>query len=603
MTYVFLSRLTGRSKSIRKTIMQLARDGIEMPQARQAAQRCRGIAVRRPNGEALLKVTHTYMQGKAKRLHVMALAFPCLLCGVSLGCMQEVGADDYYYVLDRQHGLSDNSILQMTQLPDGRLAVRSQKGINIYDGKHFRFVPLPREKAQPIFGYTGQTHLYVDGQDRLWVKDYRQMFCVDLAKGTLLEHPMDALSGVKATHGFPWKNGGRGRIVDLFVDGERNVWIVMDRSANIGDHMSESPSSQRAFSLLNTSSHTEIRLEKSWGTLQDLDKDDKYVYAFFDSGMVVAFSQGKLAYTAFAYSPSEARCYRSTSLTVQTPSGQFYQVRTGYDEIGEHDASIFLHFDPDTRKYSKIFACDYILHTLNMSSDNQALISSQRGYLMFDFMVGDTPSEVRELSLPDGKSLTTGINTVYRDRDGGIWLGTYHDGLIYVSPMLGLFFTMDKLWWQSPWVGIALVVFLVLVCFVVLRLRRRKRNEAKEMVGHDGAVGGEASSDDKESEEPELVRNARSLIERHLPDSEYGVEQLAYDLCMERTGLYKKLTTLTDTSPVAFIRCVRLQRAAELLKEDVLTVNEIAERTGFRSPSYFTKCFKKEYGVLPSEYK
>ena len=99
------------------------------------------------------------------------------------------------------------------------------------------------------------------------------------------------------------------------------------------------------------------------------------------------------------------------------------------------------------------------------------------------------------------------------------------------------------------------------------------------------------------------MRNVRLLIERHLSESEYGVEQLAHDLCMERTGLYKKLTLLTATTPVAFIRRVRLQRAAKLLKEGRLTVNEIAEQTGFSSPSYFTKCFKKEYGVLPSEYK
>ena len=97
--------------------------------------------------------------------------------------------------------------------------------------------------------------------------------------------------------------------------------------------------------------------------------------------------------------------------------------------------------------------------------------------------------------------------------------------------------------------------------------------------------------------------HALNGLNLHLDDGEYGVEQLAQDLCMERTGLYKKLTALTDTTPVAFIRSIRLQRAAALLQEGKLTVNEIAERTGFSSPSYFTKCFKKEFGVLPSEYR
>ena len=105
------------------------------------------------------------------------------------------------------------------------------------------------------------------------------------------------------------------------------------------------------------------------------------------------------------------------------------------------------------------------------------------------------------------------------------------------------------------------------------------------------------------NQEPELILQVRALIEQHLGDGEYGVAQLARDLCMERTGLYKKLTALTDTTPVAFIRSIRLRRAAALLQEGKFTVNEIAERTGFSSPSYFTKCFKKEFGVLPSEYR
>jgi AraC-like DNA-binding protein len=245
-----------------------------------------------------------------------------------------------------------------------------------------------------------------------------------------------------------------------------------------------------------------------------------------------------------------------------------------------------------------------------MSSDNQALISSQHGYLMFDFKLGTTPREVKDLSLPDGKSLTTGINTVYRDKEGAIWLGTYHDGLIYVSPMLGLFFTIDQPWWKSGWAIAGFVVFLViLVGIIILYLRRGKKTNV---------INTDSTKDDIPSlpedsllpetaeainQEPELILQVRALIEQHLGDGEYGVEQLAQDLCMERTGLYKKLTALTHTTPVAFIRSIRLHRAAALLQEGKQSVNEIAERTGFSSPSYFTKCFKKEFGVLPSEYR
>ena len=507
---------------------------------------------------------------------------------------QKVGTNDYFYVLNTQQGLSDNRVLQMMQLADGRLAVRTPKDINLYDGRRFSLIPLPAEKAESITKYKGQTHLYADSQDRLWVKEYQKIFCILLAEGRLLEHPLDALSGNGEEDKMKMMRNGptRNDIQDLFVDSRKNVWVVM------GD------------SLLNTQDGNLIRLKKEWGCLQDLDTDGRQVYAFMDSGIVAVFQNDKLTYTASAYSTAEAQHYRNTSLTVQTRSGQFYQIRTGRDEKSKTDVSIFLHFNPETRKYSRIYACDYLLHTLNMSSDNQALISCQHGYLMFDFKLGTTPREVKDLSLPDGKSLTTGINTVYRDKEGAIWLGTYHDGLIYVSPMLGLFFTIDQPWRKSGWVIAGIVVFLViLVGIIILYLRRGKKvnvintdstKDANPSLPEDSLLPKTAEAI---NQEPELILQVRALIEQHLGDGEYGVEQLAQDLCMERTGLYKKLTALTHTTPVAFIRSIRLHHAAVLLQEGRQSVNEIAERTGFSSPSYFTKCFKKKFGVLPSEYR
>ena len=526
------------------------------------------------------------------RKFIILAVFFCLLDHTFSCFAQKVEKNDYFYVLNTRQGLSDNCILQMMQLADGRFAVRTPKGINLYDGRRFFFIPLFSEKMESIATYKGQTHLYVDNQNHLWVKDYQKIFCVQLTEGRLLEHPLDSLLQEGKEKGYFRKDLKREDIQDLFVDSRKQVWVVM---GNL---------------LLNTQDGSLISLKEGWGSLQDLDTDGRYVYAFMDSGIVAAFLKDKLLYTASAYSKLEAQRYHNTSLTVQTPGGTFYQIRTGRDEKNKTDASIFLHFDPETRKYSRIFACDYILHTLNMSSDNQALISSQHGYLMFDFKLGTTPREVKELALPDGRSLTTGINTVYRDKEGAIWLGTYHDGLIYVSPMLGLFFTIDQPWWKSGWVIAGFVFFLVVLAGIItLYLRRRKNvnvnnnDSYKEDASLLPVDSQQQETAEAINQEPELILQVRALVEQHLEDGEYGVEQLARDLCMERTGLYKKLTALTDTTPVAFIRSIRLYRAAALLQEGKLTVNEIAERTGFCSPSYFTKCFKKEFGVLPSEYR
>ena len=85
--------------------------------------------------------------------------------------------------------------------------------------------------------------------------------------------------------------------------------------------------------------------------------------------------------------------------------------------------------------------------------------------------------------------------------------------------------------------------------------------------------------------------------------SDLSVEELSNELSMSRGYLYKRLTQLTGKSPLEFIRHIRLKRAATLLRESGLSVAEVAYEVGFNNPKYFSKYFKEEYGVLPSEYK
>lgn len=99
-----------------------------------------------------------------------------------------------------------------------------------------------------------------------------------------------------------------------------------------------------------------------------------------------------------------------------------------------------------------------------------------------------------------------------------------------------------------------------------------------------------------------FIQQAVSLIEKHLGDN-YSVEQLASDLCMERTGLYKRLTALIDQSPQLFIRSIRLQRAADMLVNTDMSVTDIAYNTGFSSVAYLVRCFRSKYGVTPGEWR
>jgi signal transduction histidine kinase/ligand-binding sensor domain-containing protein/DNA-binding response OmpR family regulator len=100
----------------------------------------------------------------------------------------------------------------------------------------------------------------------------------------------------------------------------------------------------------------------------------------------------------------------------------------------------------------------------------------------------------------------------------------------------------------------------------------------------------------------QLIQKAMALVETNLSNADFSVEELSRELGMSRVHLYKKLLAITGKSPIEFIRIVRLKVAAQLLSKSQLTISEIAYKVGFNNPKYFSKYFKEEYNMLPSQY-
>lgn len=98
-----------------------------------------------------------------------------------------------------------------------------------------------------------------------------------------------------------------------------------------------------------------------------------------------------------------------------------------------------------------------------------------------------------------------------------------------------------------------------------------------------------------------FLRKALQYVEQNLDNPDYSVEVLSRDMGMERTGLYRKLVSVVGKTPTNFIRSIRLKRAAQLLEEGH-TVAEVADRVGFSTSSYLSKCFQEEFGMRPVQY-
>jgi len=104
------------------------------------------------------------------------------------------------------------------------------------------------------------------------------------------------------------------------------------------------------------------------------------------------------------------------------------------------------------------------------------------------------------------------------------------------------------------------------------------------------------------SADEEFLKRAMGLIEDHMSDAEFNVEALVKEMFISRSKLYLKIKALTGQSTSEFIRTIRLKRAVQLLEKSDYTIKEIMFMTGFNTASYFSKCFKKQYGIVPSEY-
>ena len=105
-----------------------------------------------------------------------------------------------------------------------------------------------------------------------------------------------------------------------------------------------------------------------------------------------------------------------------------------------------------------------------------------------------------------------------------------------------------------------------------------------------------------ESIDDRFLRRFLVQIEEVYTDPEYNVERLSEVLGLSRGHLHRKIKELTGTPPVDFLRNYRLNKAAMLIRQNNLSISEIAYSTGFTSPAYFSKCFRAVYGVTPSEY-
>lgn len=497
--------------------------------------------------------------------------------------------------LDAEDGLSSNEVLHILQLQDGRMVVTTDNCINLYDGKVFRQFPCMAHEVTKIPNYHGAYHVYADKENRLWVKEWGNVWCMDLDAGTFVD-----LQSIQP-------------MTDVFVDSAHDLWIVSDTTVRTAE---------------GTTYHT----RGEWDNLQDLEADSARLYLFYSTGMVACYNRQsqELLYTSQSpiLAPYRQRedsvevfpyeDYERTSLVVRASDGMFYQLRGGRRYI-------FLRFDPEAREWHTVFETSTgAFHSLCVPGGDLALIGCPTGVWSIGLRTGEMALH-SSVETTDGKTWQTGVNSVVCDERRGLWLGTSWKGVLHADTIYAS--RSHTLYYIAVALGGGLLLVLLFFYRYATRQQRKERllmRRIQELVGESLSASTHKEKEKDHGEETSLqgpvgetvdgvgetlddsdsfLARAISLVEQNLHTPGYTVERLASDLCMERTGLYRKLSVLVNQSPTLFMRSIRMKRAAQMLLDGGMTVAEIAERTGFSSASYFSRLFQETYGCKPSEYR
>ncbi|MFA9370854.1 MAG: two-component regulator propeller domain-containing protein [Labilibaculum antarcticum] len=101
----------------------------------------------------------------------------------------------------------------------------------------------------------------------------------------------------------------------------------------------------------------------------------------------------------------------------------------------------------------------------------------------------------------------------------------------------------------------------------------------------------------------QFLNNAIAIIEKYISETDFDINMFAEELNLSKSTLYRKIKTITGLSPIEFIRNIKLKHASLMLKNNSISVSEVAYSVGFTDPKYFASCFKAEFNITPSEYQ
>ena len=339
-------------------------------------------------------------------LHIFFLFVVCI------HARADVDGNRVFRQITAADGIADNSAQTIKCTKSGRMTITTLGNINFYDGGRFSNVSTEGEEVYPLADYHGHYHLYYDGYHHLWLKSSRGVSCVNMTVERYVNN-VDSLFSLF---------GAKGRVDDVFIDSDGEVWLCQAGYVFCAKHGWKRP------------------LQKGLN-LQDLEvTEDRQLLLFYDNGLLECcdVGTGRLLYKNYAYGAEDAKnYYRSGVQTIY--NGRLYMIRNGERE------AILMSYDLQNRQWQVLMRSEYHLNNL-VVRDNRLYIASEWGYFTFNLLTGEI-NHHKALTQRNGHKLETDINAIEFDQQGGMWLGTEQRGLLYSPPVNAPF---QLLTWDDP---------------------------------------------------------------------------------------------------------------------------------------------------------
>ena len=247
-------------------------------------------------------------------------------------------------------------------------------------------------------------------------------------------------------------------------------------------------------------------------------------------------------------------------------------------------------------------------HTLLVVEDNEELLQLMVRLLRRDYNVITAENGKEAVTVVDNEDVDLIVTDIMMPVMDGIELCKYVKNKLEISHIPVLLLTAkNKEEDRAEAYEVGADAFISKPFnLAVLHARIRNLLKSKERMAHDfkNQLVFEVKDLNYTSLDEDFMQRAIDCVNRHLEDCEFDQPQFVDEMGTSKSTLYKKLKSLTGLNTSAFIRNIRLKAACRIMEEkgNAVRISDLAYAVGFNDPKYFSSCFKKEFGMLPTEY-